>query len=374
MVEISSGYMECLNANFPDAAGKLKDLMSQNPSGDTPEAKAKAMEEIELKIKTIANEHQHFYEIWEKVPEALRIRYAGRVPQDVMDAAARDEILTLREMEYHPEIKRAEDARAAVREKYGVPAEIVNDTAAMVFLAAVAAGYSEHASTRLALQRQHRDGLLNEKAAILADQNLSDAEKKEKLKDWLENKWFKSKEESIKTIKEDRIKNQPEKHLIHLLAQYSRKMFKLDKSLKAGKIDQKTYEEMSENYKKELMPQVADMVQKIETNGRQDKLLEHLKRHPALIRHLRDEARDILANSVLKDVPEAEKEKYLARSPRHKRGLKENTPEEKKAEAVAKDISASRANALPEQRTLTAEERRANMPTMLNRTRGERQL
>lgn len=355
-----TSYMDFLKIYFPETASTVAAYKDMSPKGDTPEEIKKKTAEIEEKIKAALNKSECIstYNAYEKIPLAIRTRYSGtKVPEDVMEAAKRDEVLTLREMELHPEIQRAEDARASVREKYGIPPEIVSDAAGLAFLSAVAAGYSEHASARMALLHQQREDLLKKKDMVLANDNLSQAEKDKFFKDWLYKEWIPNKEENLKIATQDRAERMPEKHLIRLLHLYSH-----------GKID-----------KEELMPQVADLIQKINTNGRQEHFLEYLKQKPIQIKiaHFSKEAVDILANSALQDVPEDVKEQVFSRyNKRHKRAkIDEDAPAERKAQTVAKDISNARTNALPEQRTLTSQERMANMPTTLNRNRGrERQM
>ena len=352
-----TSYIEFLKIYYPATADTVAALKGMSPKGDTPEELKKSTAEIEEKINAALNKSDCVsdFRAYEKIPQGIRTRYAGtKVPDDVMDAARRDEVLTLMEMEQHPEIKRVEDAREAVREKYGIPSgieipEAVTSAAALVlFASAIKAGYSQEACRTLALQSQHREGLLEEKAAILTNPNLSDAEKKEKLHDWLEHKWLKSKRDSVKTIKEDRAEHQPEKHLVYLLNQFNR-----------HKIS-----------KEELMPQIADLVQKIDTEGRHDALLKHLKDHPAILRHYKKDTLDILANSVLNKMPqisEAEREKILTQHMRKKRELKEDMTDDKKAATVAKDLKVAQDNALPKKSSLSTEEKRANMPTVLKR-------
>ena len=349
-----TSYMEFLKIYYPATADTVAALMSTSPKGDTPEELKKSTAELEEKIKAAVNKSDcvNDFHAYEKIPQGIRVRFTGtRVPDDIMDAARRDEVLTLMEMEQHPEIKRVEDAREAVREKYGIPididipAAVTSAVALAVFADAIKSGYSQGACRDLALQYQHREDLLKEKEAILADPNLSKEEKDKRVKEWHRRKWIPSRKDTIKTIKEDRAETQPEKHLVYLLNKFNR-----------HKIS-----------KEELMPQVADLVQKIDTNGRQDALLQYLKDHPSIIRHYKKDTLDILANSVLNKMPETEREQFLAQYARKKRGLKEDMTDDKKAATVAKDLKQAKDNALPKQSSLSTEEKRANIPTVLKR-------
>ncbi len=363
-MDITDGdYMKFLEIYFKGTSDAISSLNSTSPKGNTPEEiqKSKAKIDEQIKAKLNNSECVDLYNTYLKIPAGLRAHYSGtKVPEGMIDAAKRDEFLTLMEWEKHPDVRRVEDMREKVREKYGIPSGvniptdiITSATAMAVFATAIKEGYSQGASLELAYQRQHREGLLEEKAAILTDPNLNETEKKEKLKDWLKNKWLVSKKKTRDTIENDwkgsegKEAKQPEKYVVHLLAKYNR-----------GKIS-----------KEELMPKLADMVQQIDNQGRHDMLLNYLKekRIQAKIGRFSNETRDILADLVLKKVPEAEREQYLARDWRKKRSLKQDMSDDKKAAAVAKDIKTAQANALPKNSALSQEERRANMPTTLRR-------
>jgi len=281
-------------------------------------------------IARLTAKYSYKYEVWLSVPGIIRQRYGNDVPQEILDAAARGEVLTLREMEQHPEIKRVEDARAAVAEKYSMPADIVNEGAVALFVAAASAGYSLHAAHELAQQRQFRESL-RDKAL---NNTMTDEEKQA---------WRESRIRTRDIIRKDLMEHQPEKYLLHLLAKYNRGHISKDK----------------------LMPQVADLVQKIETDGRQDKMLDLLK-HPVVsrrMRHFKPETLDILAGSVLQKVPETEREDVLARIPR-KAKMFENMSDEQKSKLLANEIRQASGNV---QRTLSSEDIRENMPSAMRK-------
>lgn len=324
MADFSASFLEYLKIYNPSAYDKI------NADNVKPE-----------ELNALYNANISNYEVWDSIPQAIRNRYPGMpVPQDVWDAAARGEIYTLREMEYHPEIKRVEEAREIVAEKHNMPSDIVNDLAAAAFIAAVAAGYSHHASHHLALNRQTRESL-SEKART---NTLSDEERKI---------WLDTRKSDIEIIKKDWAENQPEKMLMRLLSQYNR-----------GKLSP---EEM------EKFPQtVEDIMQKITSpdNNRMDKLLEYLKT-PAMqakIGRFKEETIEILAHTVLKKIPTAEREQYLARDFHKRREELRNLPADTKARMVSDNINHRHTN-LPKERTLSTKERYANMPSALNRER-----
>ncbi|MBR3675577.1 MAG: hypothetical protein IKN71_00365 [Alphaproteobacteria bacterium] len=341
MVEISAQYMEFLKANYSGVAGRLETLMTESPTGKNPEEIAKSKAKIDEEIKELANDSErvHKYQIWEKVPSILRDRYNGQVPPEVLEAADRDEIYTLRVMEMHPEIKRVDQARTIAQEAQAkVPAAIANTAAAAVFVSAAVAGYSDSASMELANQRLARDALW---AAKQANPHMSEEEKKL----W-RMAWLQSRQETVDTIKKDFAENQPEKLLLHILGKFN-----------AGKIS-----------KDELLPQVADLVQRIDTNERHGNLLEYLQteRIQAKIGKFKPETLDILANSVLSKVPEAGKTQTMEKIQSKFSDKNAELESSIQAHAVAQNMLSAKANSMPTNASLTAKERYANMPSIMN--------
>lgn len=356
-------YVDFLKIYFPDVAEKIDGYSKMSPQGKTPEELKKSAAEIEEKLKSYLNKPEcvELYKAYEKIPEDIRSHYNGDVPKEIVELAKKDEWQTLQVMALDPSIKSVEKAREAVRQRFEVPTheetpeDIVIETAMFTYATAVAEGYSPEASAELARQRQHRDGLLEKKAAILTDPKLSEEEKKVKLKDWFEKEWLESRKKTIKTIEDDwrgnpaenKPSHQPEKYLIHLLGKFNR-----------GKISEDN-----------LMQQLPELMQKIDNLQRHDKLLEYLKkgRIQAKIGHFKDETRDILANLVLQNIPENEREQYLAHDWRKKRGIATNMAEAKKLHTVANDIKYNQAGAIPPNSLLTAAERLEHIPSILKK-------
>ncbi|MBQ8481256.1 MAG: hypothetical protein IJ532_01820 [Alphaproteobacteria bacterium] len=284
------------------------------------------------------------YEIWESIPETIRNRYLGQqIPQDVWEAAQRGEVYTLQEMERHPEIKRVEEAREKVAEKYSMPADIVSDAATGAFITAVVAGYAMETCHQLALHRQQREDMLKNKP-----ENMTDEEKEAWMKQWLEVR-----QKDFNLIKKDWTEHQPEKLLMHLLAKYNRGRLNADET--------------------EKFPQmIDDLMRKIESpdNNRMQNLLDYIKtpRMQARIGRFNDETLNILTHTVLRKVPEAEKEQYLAKDFSKRREELRNMPDSAKAQSVSDNIN-QMATRLPEERTLSTIERLANMPSALNKGR-----
>ena len=106
--------------------------------------------------------------------------------------------------------------------------------------------------------------------------------------------WLKSRGDDIQTIKKDWGNCQHEKMLIHLFGKYNR-----------GKID-----------KDEFLPQVVDLMQKIESSNHRGRLLEYLKTRPiqAKLAHFREDVLDTLSQTILHDIPISERDDYLRAS------------------------------------------------------------
>ncbi|MBR1600284.1 MAG: hypothetical protein IJ677_01750, partial [Alphaproteobacteria bacterium] len=177
---------------------------------------------------------------------------------------------------------------------------------------------------------------------------MTDEEKEAWMKDWLSTR-----KKDFDTIKKDWMAHQPEKMLIHLLAKHNR-----------GRL---TTEEA------EKFPQmIEDLMQKIESpdNNRMQNLLDYIKRPrmQARIGRFNEETMNILAHTVLRKVPEAERDQYLAKDFAKRREELRNMPDSVKAKVISDSIN-QRATNLPEERTLTASERMANMPSALNQGR-----
>lgn len=330
MADFSADFMEYLKIYNPSAYDKA------NSDGVKPE-----------ELTAIYNANAAKFEVWESIPVTIRNRYPGQpVPQDIMDAAARGEIYTLREMEYHPEIKRIEEAREKAAEEYGgvrVPSDVVSDMACATFLAALAAGYAAESCHQLALNRQNREALLGEKPADLNS---------EEGQEWFK-KWLATREKDFSVIKKDWMEHQPEKYLMHLLAKHN-----------LGKLNSDELENFPQ--------MVEDLMQRVESSGRMQDLLEYIKtpRMQARIGRFSDKGRNeetlnILKHTVLRGVDGAEKEQYMAKDFIKRREELRNMPDNVKAQFVSDSMNQRMTN-LPEERTLTTRERLANMPSSLN--------
>ena len=328
MADFSASFMEYLKIYNPNA------YEIANSDGVKPE-----------ELTSIYNANIHRYEIWESIPATIRNRYQGQpVPPDVWEAASRGEIYTLREMEYDPEIKQVSEARNKAAQEYNVPADIISDTAATAaFLSALAAGYSAKACHELALNRHEREEMLKHKSEHMTD------EEKER---WL-NDWLAVRQKDFNAIKKDWVDHQPEKMLMYLLGKHNRGHLNAE--------EKANFPQMIEN-----------LMQRIESpdNNRMQNLLAYIKtpRMQARIGRFNEETMDILVHTVLHKIPEDDREQYLARDFTKRREELRNMSDDMKAWRVSENIF-QRAVNLPEERTLTAKERLANMPSALNQGR-----
>ncbi|MBR1840696.1 MAG: hypothetical protein IJ778_01025 [Alphaproteobacteria bacterium] len=264
MVDFSGEFKEFLKKYNSSALAKVED--SQTP----PDV-----------LNSIYNEYVRTFEIWEKLPQTLRDRY-DIVPQDIMDAAARGEIETLRTMENDSTLKTAAEAREKVDEAHKKAAkypDIVIPAAVAVFATAAIAGYSDQASHDLAIERQFSDDIW-EKA------------KGRKLTDEEVNLLRESRKRVHAIISKDWAEHQPEKMLVRMFARLNRHPEKKD----------------------EFLPKIADLIQKIETENRQGELLKYLN-HPVVqskLSRFSTETLDLMNTSLLKNVPAELQNGYLA--------------------------------------------------------------
>lgn len=324
MADFSADFMEYLKIYNPTAYDKA------NTDGIKPE-----------ELASIYSANAAKFEVWDSIPAEIRNRYSGQpVPQDVWEAAARGEIYTLREMEYNRNIKQISEAREKAAEDYGIPTDIVSDMATATFISALAAGYASETSYQLALNRQYREGMLENRP----DKKMN----KKEYEEWLKN-WLATREKDANAIIKDWKEHQPEKYLMHLLFKHNR-----------GKLT------ISET--KDFPQIVQDLMQRIEAvPDRMAQLLSYIK-HPrmqARIGRFNEETMKILTHTVLRKVPEADREQYLAKDFAKRREELRNMPDISKARMVSDSISSRAAN-LPEENTLTAKERLVNMPSALN--------
>lgn len=268
MVDFSAEFLQFLKAYAPESA--YNDAIAEIPSGGSKEQE-KLREALEARKNEIYSRYKDKQAIWASIPEQIRERFGGRVPDEVMLAAEHGEIYTLREMEYNRSLTVSE-AREVVKEKYNIkiPEDIVAPAAEALVLTALLSGYSENAAIGLARSRQVREQL--------RDKALAGTMTAEEKKAWLE-----SRKETKRIIEQDWAQTQPERLLIRLFAKYNN-----------GKIS-----------KEELVAKAADLMQKIDTEGRKENLLKYMQKRPiqAKLAHFSIETLNILADKFARSVP-----------------------------------------------------------------------
>lgn len=227
-------------------------------------------------LRRIYSDYSQKFSIWIKVPSSIRNTFNGRVPQEILQLAADGKDQILRDIAAGQRPKRPEDENTLPEPP--APEQVV---AAAAFTAALAAGYSKQASYELSAHHLFRESLKDKAIAG----NMNETERKA---------WLKSRGDDIQTIKKDWGNCQHEKMLIHLFGKYNR-----------GKID-----------KDEFLPQVVDLMQKIESSNHRGRLLEYLKTRPiqAKLAHFREDILDTLSQTILHDIPISERDDYLRAS------------------------------------------------------------
>lgn len=286
MADFSSTFLDFLKAYDSSAYAEVTAMAPNDP---------KALEAFEARKNEIFAAWKDKEAVWESIPQAIRDRYPGRpVPQDIMDAATRGEIDTLRALEYDASLKTAQEAREKVervREEAQKWQDVTAQVAVDVAVAAAVVGYTMETCHVLAAGRQTREDLL---AKVGGDpKKLSEEDKK---------LWRKSREEGKHAVLRDVMQNMPERMLLRMLALHSR-----------DKTDPKTFAR-----------DIAELVKRIENSGRQEKLLALLKkpRFKHQMKHYKPETLDILQKNVLPYIPKEAQELFL----KHLEEVKDSKP------------------------------------------------
>lgn len=281
MVDFSSSFKEFLKKYDSSALSKVED------GSTSPDV-----------LNSIYSSYIGKFETWEKIPTILRDRY-DVVPQDIMDAAARGELETLKAMELDPSLKTTEDAQQKIEKERQqrqkeiadaidpliphphVPKDIVLPAAVALYTAAVVAGYSSSASHDLANESQIRDKIFKgaEGRPLTKEEHDLIFESHKRVRD---------------IIIKDFAEHQPERALVRMFCFLDRHPEKKD----------------------ELLPKIADLVQKIETENRQGDLLRVLQ-HPiyqSKLSRVKPETLDLMNSCLLKNVPSEMQNGYLGNS------------------------------------------------------------
>lgn len=224
-------------------------------------------------INSVIAKHKDKFEVWQKVPEWLRDKYNNRVPENILDMAKNGVPLTQENI--NTATGNSDSAKSALQPADFNPS--LELATAVVFTAAdIAAikymseqialkGYGPEASDKLAASKQIRHKL----AEQLKDTS-------GKAKEQLSADWRKTRESDFKTIKQDWIRNQPEKMFVHLV-----------KELHRGKIDAQT-----------AIPQLDVLLNKVNEQGRQQQLVTALQEPQSMAKHYSESTKSMLAEML----------------------------------------------------------------------------
>ncbi len=246
MADSGEEFLDFLKANCPEDYAKL------------------SAENVSDKLVTaVLFKHSAKFNLWRKVPEYIRTKYVGRIPDDIMEKLKTDPHLT------DDEIKKIEKGRTdgnAVESYNGVIEFNASD--AMVIGAVSAAivkyGYSTKAAQQLAVTQQARKKLMYDQSLPLSP------EEKKSL-------WTQSREADHKTIKKDWIENQPERYAVHML-----------KKLNAGKISHD-----------QAALQLDSLLRRVVEQGRIDNFRQALAAPSARYQHYSSETKELLGTLMV---------------------------------------------------------------------------
>ncbi len=254
---------------FLESYKATRDLLAKYDEAKTEDEKNKI-------LFSLQSEYGSKFLNWSKLPIELKEKYQTTgAPQWVLDIAAERNSNELRILVEHPEInsreqfeqqvrieeQKIEEAYKKTREEFKVSAAAVAVIAAPI----VVAGYTQKAAEDLASERLFRDDLfakIGRRKPTFFELGMI----------------IKSHQKTWEIIHKEWREHLPERYLIHLLAQYNRG------NIDAGK----------------LVPQLADTIQRIHTEGH----IEHLDRYlkfplvRAKLRHLNPEKTDELLEII----------------------------------------------------------------------------
>ena len=212
------------------------------------------------------------FEKWASLPRSVINEYNGHVPDWVLEVAESKNVDELRLLDKDPRMTQ-DELEAKMREQYAKERDAVfTATAAAIAIAAtpiMAAGYNEKTASALAVERLFRDSM-----AERAEKNMLTPEER--------RLWLESRRETLRIIRDDWIKEHPERHLIHLLSKHNR-------ALRRG-------DEISEEKLNGLVQELANTLQNMQTNGRLEHFDEYLDRLPIRlkVKHFRPETMELL--------------------------------------------------------------------------------
>lgn len=243
MTDTGTEFLNFLKANHPEDYSKL----SSDSVSDSL-------------VNAVFSKHRERFETWMKVPEWIRNKYNGRVPEDILAAARTDPNLTEAEVK-NIENNRPEEKLADMMQNVGFTA--ADYTAAAIIAKAITdKGYSTKAAQNLAYTRQIRHKLAADNPSKLTPEQ--------------KKMWCETREYDHKTIKKDWCENQPERMAVHLLKQLNR-----------GKFD-----------KEAALPQLDSLLNKIIQQKREKEFVECLRSPQGQLKHYTPETKEFLGELI----------------------------------------------------------------------------
>ncbi|MBQ8870215.1 MAG: hypothetical protein IJ019_02425 [Alphaproteobacteria bacterium] len=201
-------------------------------------------------VNAVITKHQAQFDVWKKVPERIRDKYQGRIPDDILEAAKTDNNLTINE------VHKIEEERDAMLSMPSLASIYDNPIITGIVL-------SEVAKNRIAAKAQHmcKHGCSHKNAMILAissetQKALQEEANSGKITEESKKRaWKQIRDKQQESLKKEYADEQPEKMLANIAKQLNR-----------GKIDKKT-----------ALPQMDVLMKKVKEMGREQKLEAYLR-------------------------------------------------------------------------------------------------
>lgn len=237
MAAFSEDFLRFLKANYPD---EYRRASVDNVKEDV--------------VNAIMSRHASHYEIWRRVPEWVKNRYADRLPAEVLTGQQTPEQLTQKEIEHFSITER------------------VSDAALDASVTLLAAGYTAETAALLAEQRALRAQLLAESGG-------------ECLADELLQIWLSSRRQDVQSILNDWQYQQPEKYALHLAKALSREQ-------RRAKLGQGIDKQAQKMKIAALERELQNFTQQIHDQGVKEKMVHYLQQpsQQAALHHLTPQA------------------------------------------------------------------------------------
>lgn len=255
MTDTGTDFLTFLKANYPEDYGK----MSKDNVDDAL-------------VNAVIAKHQAQFDVWKKVPERIRDKYQGRVPDDILEAARTDNNLTINE------VHKIEEER---NDALSIP------SLASIYDNPIITGIvlSEVAKHRIAEKTQHmcNNGCSHKNAMVLAISNETQKALREEsnsgkiTKKDIKQAWKQIREKQLESLKDEYYNENPVKGLVHIA-----------KKLNRGKIDKET-----------ALPQMDALMKKVKDMDRAQELEEFLKQPQSGYNRLNEDNKVLLNELML---------------------------------------------------------------------------